>query len=416
MTSTEIETEETTSEESRQLPKGWRWARLGEACEERTGTRDPHCEPNHPFWYVDISSVNNLQKQIDSAKHLLGQDAPSRARQIIRAKDVIVATTRPNLNAVALIPDSLDNQICSTGFCVLRPTADIDPDFLFAYVQSSEFVHRLSDLVKGALYPAVSDRQVRGQPIPLPPLAEQKRITVILADQMAAVGRAQAAAEVQLEAAIEMPAAYLRKVFATAEAQKWPKARLGDICEIMGGNTLPELAEGKNAEKIYCLKVSDLNGPYSDGRLLNGGAQYTNSSHAGSRVLRAGSVVFPKRGGAIATNKKRILSCNAVLDPNLMGIQIKEAGKILPMYLLLWFESWDLASLQSGNTIPQINQQDLSPLWVQAPSLSEQQRIVDDNSQQMKEANNIRRACSEQIESINKLPSVLLRQAFAGEL
>jgi type I restriction enzyme S subunit len=67
--------------------------------------------------------------------------------------------------------------------------------FLFAFVQSKEFVDSLSDLVKGALYPAVTDSQVRAQVIPLPPLIEQQRIAAILTEQMAAVERARTAAE-----------------------------------------------------------------------------------------------------------------------------------------------------------------------------------------------------------------------------
>jgi len=144
---------------------------------------------------------------------VLGSDAPSRARQVIRTNDVIVSTTRPNLNAVAMIPFELDNQICSTGFCVLRSNGSIDPTYLFALVQSVEFVLCLSDLVKGALYPAVTEKQVRSQQIPLPPLPEQRRIAAILDEQLSSVEKMRAAVEVQLEAAKALPAALLRRAF-----------------------------------------------------------------------------------------------------------------------------------------------------------------------------------------------------------
>ena len=139
-------------------PDGWRWCRLNDVCLERTGIRDPRNEPEKPFRYVDISGVDNLRKCIAEARTILGKDAPSRARQMIRTGDVIVATTRPNLNAVAMIPPELDGQICSTGFCVLRvePTVLL-PGFLFAFVRHEMFVQSLTDLVRGALYPAVND-------------------------------------------------------------------------------------------------------------------------------------------------------------------------------------------------------------------------------------------------------------------
>lgn len=105
----------------RPLPPRWRWVRLGEVCEDQTGVLDPRREPEKSFRYVDISGVDNKAKRIIEARTLLGKDAPSRARQIIRSGDILVSTTRPNLNAVAIVPSDLDDQICSTGFCLLRP-------------------------------------------------------------------------------------------------------------------------------------------------------------------------------------------------------------------------------------------------------------------------------------------------------
>lgn len=172
--------------------------RLGDVCEPTTGIRDPRRTPSEPFYY--ISCVDNRTKRITSPSILLGANAPSRARQIIRTNDVLVATTRPNLNAVAMVPSELDNQIFSTGFCVLRSNGQVESGFIFAYVQSPEFIQTVSELVKGALYPAVTDKQVRDIWLPLPPLAEQKRIVAILQEQMAAVERARADTEAQLAA------------------------------------------------------------------------------------------------------------------------------------------------------------------------------------------------------------------------
>jgi len=196
------------------LPNGWRWVKLGEVCEKQTGIRDPRTEPETVFQYVDITSVSNQRKCITEARTVLGIDAPSRARQVIRANDIIVATTRPNLNAVAQVPSELDNQICSTGFCVLRTGVGILPDYIFAFVRYESFIEALTDLVKGALYPAVTDGQVKAQQIPLPPLSEQRRIAGLLREQMTAVEKARAAAEAELNTITALPAALLLRAFA----------------------------------------------------------------------------------------------------------------------------------------------------------------------------------------------------------
>lgn len=194
--------------------QNWQKRKLGEVCENYTGTKDPRKTPETSFQYVDISSVDNTIKRITASRKLLGKDAPSRARQVIFANDVIVATTRPNLNAVAFVSDSLNDEICSTGFCVLRSTELIDNNFLFAFTQSPLFVDSLSDLVKGALYPAVTDKQVKAQIIPLPPIKEQKEIAEKLNEQMQEVEKLKKTLTEQLEAIKKMPSALLRKAFA----------------------------------------------------------------------------------------------------------------------------------------------------------------------------------------------------------
>jgi type I restriction enzyme S subunit len=150
---------------------------LGEVCRP-TERRDPTKEPGSTFLYVDISSVDNALGEIVAAREVLGKDAPSRARKGIRADDVIFATTRPYLKNIAIVPPELDGQICSTGFCVLRvDKAIIDPRFLFYVCRSDTIVEQLSQgNMRGASYPAVTDKDVFDSIIPLPPLAEQRRI------------------------------------------------------------------------------------------------------------------------------------------------------------------------------------------------------------------------------------------------
>lgn len=128
------------------------------------------------FTYVDISSVDNKTKRIVEPKRLLATAAPSRARQRLKAGDVLVSMTRPNLNAVAIVPVELDGSIGSTGFHVLRAKDDIDPRWLFNAVQSKKFVEAMEGFVQGALYPAVRPKDIRSFDLEVPPLEDQGRI------------------------------------------------------------------------------------------------------------------------------------------------------------------------------------------------------------------------------------------------
>lgn len=150
--------------------------------------RDPRGECG-TFRYVDIASINRETKQIEDAKELACEEAPSRARKGIRVNDLLVSTVRPNLNAVAQVTAELDGQIASTGFAVLRPDPKrIHPRYLFFRVITDAFISDMVAQAKGAGYPAVSDRIVSNHKLPLPPLSEQHRIVEIL-DQADALRR-----------------------------------------------------------------------------------------------------------------------------------------------------------------------------------------------------------------------------------
>lgn len=136
---------------------------------ERTGPT------GEEFIYVDISSIDRSLKTIVSPKVLKKSEAPSRAKQHLKADDVLISMTRPNLNAVALVPHNLDGAIGSTGFHVLRSKL-AEPKFLFYLVQSRDFIDDMSLRVQGALYPAVRPADIFSFVLPPFSLPYQHRI------------------------------------------------------------------------------------------------------------------------------------------------------------------------------------------------------------------------------------------------
>jgi type I restriction enzyme S subunit len=144
------------------------------------------------FTYIDISSVDNKLKRITEPKTLANEAAPSRAKQRLRSGDVLVSMTRPNLNAVAIVPPELDGAVGSTGFHVLRATQETEPRWLSYAVQTKDFIAAMSELVQGALYPAVRPKDIRAFEIPHPPLDQQKRIVAEIEKQFSRLDEAVA--------------------------------------------------------------------------------------------------------------------------------------------------------------------------------------------------------------------------------
>lgn len=167
-------------------------ATLGELADESVEQTGPTSD----FVYVDISSIDRETKKIIEAKTLTLSQAPSRAKQHLRGGDVLVSMTRPNLNAVALVPELLDGAIGSTGFHVLR-SRWLRPEFLLRLVQSQRFVDEMSAMVQGALYPAVRPKDIAAFTFAFETPTQQTRIVAkleeLLSDLDAGVAELKAA-------------------------------------------------------------------------------------------------------------------------------------------------------------------------------------------------------------------------------
>ena len=146
------------------------------------------------------------------------------------------------------------------------------------------------------------------------------------------------------------------------------------------------------------------------------GVSTVSSLLKGFRVLPLNAIVFPKRGGAIATNKKRILQRPAVLDPNMMGVFAKDERQLAPEFLFKWFGNLDLASMQTGTSVPQINKGDLAPLSIPVPPLPEQRRIVAELDALQAEVDALKRLQAETAVELDALLPSILDRAFKGEI
>ena len=133
------------------------------------------------LYYIDLSSVNIGNKKIEATELITKTNAPSRAKQIVKSKDIIFGTTRPMQERLALIPDWLDNQICSTGYCVLRGDKEIVKEkWIYYNLLKTDFYKYVELNQKGASYPAISDSEIKNYKIPIPPLHVQQHVVSIL--------------------------------------------------------------------------------------------------------------------------------------------------------------------------------------------------------------------------------------------
>lgn len=193
--------------------KNWEEEKLEEVL-KKTETVDPTKTPKKEFIYLDVSSVNKETKEIESTVWLMGKDAPSRARKLVKTNDIIFATVRPTHNRIAIISEKYNNQICSTGYFVMRVKEILNFKLLFYFLLTKSFNDQMEKLQKGASYPAVTDGEVKNQAIQFPiSLIEQQAIVQKLDSLSTETKKLEAIYQQKLADLEELKKSLLQKAF-----------------------------------------------------------------------------------------------------------------------------------------------------------------------------------------------------------
>lgn len=229
-------------------------AKLGDVCVKKVDTIKATYKGN--IDYIDISSVDNQRKEITQIQSMAFEDAPSRAKQLVYAGDILVSTVRPNLNAVALIAKESDNTlVASTGYCVLRCLPNVDKNYVFYFCQSNGFIDKLVTQATGASYPAVTSSIVKECSIPLPSLDEQRKIAAVLDKVSDLIAKRRQ----QLDKLDEAVKARFVEIFGEPDEnpKHWQEDELSHHLKVIGGYAFK--SNGFTDEGIPVLRIGNIN-------------------------------------------------------------------------------------------------------------------------------------------------------------
>lgn len=385
---------------------------------EITETINPLSFPEKEFEYIDVSSVSNQNFQIVNTQRIKGKDAPSRARRLVKKGDVLFATIRPTLKRIAIVPETLDKQVCSTGYFVFRPQKIVDNRFLFYYLLSEEFISEMEKLQTGASYPAVSDGQVRSQFISFPPLPEQQRIVAVLDKAFAAIAVARANAESNLRAARELFESYLNKVF-TQRGEGWVERTIADIAQVKGGKRVP---------KGYKLSVEPTGYPYlrvtdfSDAGTIN----MDDLRYASTEVHKAikNYVIF---SSDMYLSIAGTIGKTGIIPKELDGAHLTENAcrlvfrpEIFNRFVYYFTCTKDFTNQAGVNTRtsaqPKLALSRLSSIKLGIPVRSEQEQLVKKFDELQQAIDNLEKTYQEKIGILDEMKQSILHHAFTGQL
>jgi len=446
-----------TSDAPYELPDGWTWTTIGDACSVNPAMKFPEqLSEDSPVHFVPMAAVDDVTGAITAPQpRPIGEVWKGYKR--FQDGDVIFARITPCMeNGKAAIAKNLLNRIGlgSTEFHVLRPSDNVLAEWVYHFVRQQSFRNEAARAMTGTAgqLRVPADFVVQAA-VPLPPLPEQRRIVAKIKSLFAESRTAHDGLE-RVPALIKR---FRQSVLAAAfrgelterdpidEPASTLLARLGksDTNQIET-HDLPKLPEGWAWVRFEELLTELKNGHFSKAPAFEPpGIPILRVSSVRSRLvdlndrrylrekldkvanyqLRDGDLLFTRYNGSLdlvgVCGMVRGLK-EPILHPDKL-IRARVTEGISPEYLELYFATRvprniieDKAKSSAGQT--GISGQDLRRVPVALAPLAEQRRIVTKIEALFAQADAIERAVAIARQRADKIDQAILARAFRGEL
>jgi len=285
----------------------------------------------------------------------------------------------------------------------------------YLYLSIRHAMEEIRNQVHGATMRHITKPEFEKVCIPVPPIAEQMRLSKMLREQMSTVRRARAAAEAQLAAATKLAAAHLRALF--SDVKTWPSRVLGDVGTLLTAKSISTNGDAEvSAVTTACLTETGF-----DERGIK--TARMRSADFPQCILRAGEIliarsntpdlvgrvaVFPGLAQATVASDLTIrLWCNDLALPQFVSAYLSY------LYLAGY---WKERAGGASGSMKKITRPQILSLEVPLPARDEQRMISERLERKMGATLKFRSELQSQAESIEQLPAALLRAAFSGEL
>ena len=359
--------------------------------------------------FLRVQNIFGGQVNFEEDTLFIGEDTHAALkRSQIQGGDVLV-TIAGTIGRTGVVPLDAPSMNCNQAVAIVRPTAQIERSYLRHWLESQAARSQMIGSTVTGTISNLSLTQLGELKVPLPPLEEQRRIAAIL-DQSETLRTQRRQALAHLDT---LTRSLFLDMFGdpVANPKGFQTKSLGEVATFYGGNSLPSGTEySDQVGGYFFMKVSDMN-LLGNEREIHRCQSWSEVAGSKASTCPVGSIVVPKRGGAIGTNKKRITTRLTVLDPNLMAI-FPAPNQLNQEFLFQWFLGFDLASIASGSSVPQLNKQDLEPLLMLVPPLPLQQTFAT-RIQAIEALKATHRTALAQLDA---LFASLQQRAFAGEL
>ena len=392
------------------IPSDWKVKTLEEIAsidQESLGGATPG---KFTFKYISLEDVN--YGHLKSHSEQTFSTAPSRARRVIRNKDILLSTVRPNLKSHLLFKEKQGDWVCSTGFSTIRfRNNETLPEYVFQQLLFSYTEKQINNLLVGSNYPAINNRDVKRLAIPTPEHEEQCAIATALGDMdelleslNSLITKKRAIKQATMQQLLS------GKTRLSGHKEKWNTKQLGELSEIRSGGTPSTSDKSAWSGKIPWCTPTDITA-------LNGKKYLSQTSRTiTEHGLRTSSAELIPKNSIIMTTRATLGECAINLVPMTTNQGFKN---LIPsnnihtefLYYLLSTQKQELARLASGSTFLEIGKEQLRQLTLYIPKSKEEQADI---SKAVSEIDKETEALNNYVEKMTSLKLAMMQELLTG--
>lgn len=411
-----------------ELPKGWVETTLQDLCEFNP-KHDPETDRATTVSFIPMPAVDDETGAIVDRSAIRPLSEVWKGYTHFADADVIFAKITPCMEngKIAVARDLENGMACgSTEFHVLRSMGAVEPDFVWRFLRQRSYRQVAERSMTGAVgQHRVPKPFLEGTMLPLPPLAEQKRIVA----KLDALNAKSTRARTELARIETLVSRYKQAVLSKAYSGEltrewrnnqpsttgWPKAVISDIAEVVTGST-PKTAE---KERFFggdtpFFKPTDLDQGYY---VKTPRETLSAAGVAVSRLVPALSVLVTCIGATIGKVGFARVACCTNQQINALVPKIALAK---PEWLYWVVTSPEFQAIiidnSSATTLPIINKGRFQQLPLGLPPLEEQHEIVRRIESAFAKIDRLAKEAKRALELVGRLDEAILAKAFRGEL
>jgi len=389
-----------------QLPQGWKEEELGKLADVIAGQ-----SPEGVYYNTVGEGTPFYQGKSEFQEMYLGKPTKwtTKVTKLAKKNDILMSVRAP----VGPVNITQEDICIGRGLAAITAKSMLLQLYLFYHLR---FLEDKISGTNGAVFASISKREIEQIKITYPTDKGEQDYIVKTLDAVAEMIKLR---KETIQLTKDLIPAIFQEMFGDSitNPKGWGKKYLGQVCDVRSGNAFPERYQGYIDGKPF-YKVGDISRTIEENHIyLDKAKNYITDKIA--QIIKAKSfskntIVFAKVGEALRLNRRALISKDAFIDNNVMGVSIKEDCNDLH-YLYLYYHfvcNVNLNFIKKEGAIPSVNNKDINSLYLPVPPLSLQKEFAD-NVEQINQNLEVQQ---KDLDRLQELFDQLLQKAFTGEL